>query len=326
MSMVAVARMLDWLAVVSTTHDGAVPSWVNPAHRGYPYPEAAGLLLTSLAQARPQARELSQPARWLAARVDADGLVGRDDHRYAFDTAMALTGLLCAQRAGIELDRAVLARMADALLDAVVSRTAMRPTDPTNRRWSARWSCHQLKLCWVLMASSELVGEARTRPAITVLEQLLVLEHEGRFQLAPDDARSYVHASCYALEGVLALRRLGREQQRATAILRRGCEWLASIQAEDGSLPSWCGPAIDEPIQRPSDVIAQAVRLWAAVDRSGHAREIERGCAALLRRQSESGGVAYLEDGRDINTWCTAFAAQALRWAEAGQPADEWLV
>lgn len=45
--------MLDWLAGPEVVRDdGAVVSWHNPAHPGYPYPEAAGLVLSVLALQR----------------------------------------------------------------------------------------------------------------------------------------------------------------------------------------------------------------------------------------------------------------------------------
>jgi hypothetical protein len=317
--------LLDWLSRLALDHDGAVPSWRNPGHPGYAYPEAAGLLLTALAQARPDDPALAVTARWLEAQVDERGLVGRAGLGHAFDTAIALTGLLSARRAGVAVRQDRLRRMLSALLAAIAGREAVdAPEVP--QRWSTRWSCHQLKLVWALVACEQELGEPSLRPAIdhaiASLAELLVLEHAGRFAIAGDDPRSYVHASCYALEGVLALARRGVQAPEQWARLRRGGDWLASLQAEDGSFPAWVGDG-EELERRPSDVIAQALRLWSALDRSAYAEPIERARAALARRWLD-GGVRYVDDGADINSWCTAFTAQALRWA-AGEGEGEWI-
>ncbi|NVB40691.1 hypothetical protein G6O69_22825 [Pseudenhygromyxa sp. WMMC2535] len=307
-------RALDWLSALALRHGGALPSWQNPAHPGYAYPEAAGLALTALAQPRPRDPAVEPMARWLLTQVDARGLVGRGGVAYVFDTAMALTGLLCARRAGVALDPAALAPMLEAILAAIADRRACDdPQAPP--RWSTRWSCHQLKLAWSLIAWDEDIGDARVAPALAALSELAALEHDGRFALRPDDARSYVHASCYALEGSLALVRRGIDVATNRARLRRGADWLTSIQAEDGSLPCWIGEG-SEVERRPSDVIAQALRIWAVVDPGRHAEPIARARAALARRQHPSGGLRYLEASDDVNSWCSAFASQALRWAE----------
>ncbi|EDM81444.1 hypothetical protein PPSIR1_39675 [Plesiocystis pacifica SIR-1] len=350
-----VAAMLDWLEQLALDHGGAIPSWVNAAHPGYAYPEAAGLWLSVVAQARPGSPALERTARWLSARIHVDaegrGYVGRAGRLYTFDSAMALSGLLAARAAGVAVDEASLRGLARGLVHAVATRWPGSGVEPGSRRWSDRWACHQLKLAWALgrvrlELGPELAAEAGA--ALAKLEPLLQLERGGRFGLADDDGRSYVHASCYALEGALALRRFRGASDPLDAQLRRGAAWLASIQEPDGALPCWVlseGRSPEDSAleagRRPSDVIAQAVRLWAAVDPRAHAPAIAAGVEALARRQHPLGALSYLEPGvgtgpdasPDLNSWCTAFAVQALRTVLAAQLraepgiglADPWL-
>lgn len=318
--------MLDWLEEVALRHNGAIPSWENPAHPGYSYPEAAGLWLSAVAWGRPTSPAIDLTAAWLQRQVDARGFVGRHGRAYTFDTAMTLSGLLAARAAGSVVSEELLVRMLSAVTQAVETQWATEGAHADALRWSDRWACHQLKLAWALRRGLEDgVGPVTLRSAAELalerLEALRNLEQDGRFSLTVDDDRSYVHASCYALEGLWALHERpglpGAAQRQLAAQLRRGADWLESVQEADGSLPCWLGPSrtstvSEERVRRPSDVIAQAVRLWAFVDVVRYAGAIERGLGALARRQQDCGALTYLEEGRDLNSWCTAFAAQAL--------------
>lgn len=330
--------MFDWLEEVALRHDGAIPSWENPGHPGYPYPEAAGLWLSAVADARPSSRAIAPTVAWLQRQVDERGLVGRHGRAYIFDSAMVLSGLLAARAAGSAVHEGLIERMLAAVVAAVEVRWATEGALAGSRRWSDRWACHQLKLAWALRrgieegACSIPVRDAARR-ALGDLEALRGLERGGRFALAEDDDRSYVHASCYALEGVLALRGqpglAAASRDDLTAQLHRGARWLEASQEADGALPCWLGPGLflsvpDEGIRRPSDVIAQAVRLWAFVDAGRYAGAIERGIDALVRRQQPGGSLVYLEESHDLNSWCTVFAAQALRTTLAAQPGSSF--
>ncbi len=318
----ALEPMLAWLRGAAVTDTGDVRSWVNPAHPGYPYPEAAGLLLTLLASVedRPSPARESIAAR-LADALSPAGAVGRDGVDYAFDSAMALHGLLAHARAGGRPHAAACDRLYDFIADCVERRAATGPGAPASSRWSTSWGCHLLKLVIALRAHGGR-GRARGPEALVgaLRSTLTPLERDGRFAIHSGDERSYVHATCYALEGLLALTRGASSSEPDAALrapLRAGVDWLASIQAPDGSLPAWhngqevWGPA-------PTDIVAQSVRLWAAVDRERYAAPIARGLARLAALQTPAGGLRYLPDSQDINTWCTIFAVQATLWSRPG--------
>jgi hypothetical protein len=315
--------MLDWLETLALEHAGAIPSWLNPRHPGYPYPEAAGLWLTALSQARPNSPAIAPTVRWLESQVEHDAsdersYVGRDGRLYAFDSAMTLSGLLAARNSGARVSPVALESLTRGLVHAVEHQWAGSELPDPARHWSDRWGCHQLKLAWALSRAADELGSelsAACRNALVRLEPLRRLERDGRFFIAADDGRSYVHASCYALEGLMASPEVGAQ-------LRAGARWLASIQEDDGSLPCWLpedgATTLDAGLdagRRPSDVIAQAIRIWTAVDARAFAKAIDAALSALFRRQGPTGALSYLEpdDSPDLNSWCTIFAAQALR-------------
>lgn len=310
-------RMLAWLRGQAVTPSGDVLSWVNPAHPGYPYPEAAGLLLTLLAEVDDGPCPLRDT---IAARLERGlspaGGVGRDGLDYAFDSAMALHGLLAHARASGAPRAGAVDRLYDFVADCIERRAAVGRGAAPALRWSTSWGCHQLKLTHALHAH----GGAGRRPLAplvdALLETLTPLGPDGRFVIYAGDARSYVHATCYALEGLLLLQRVAPPPRRdeLAALLRAGARWLADVQRPDGALHAWhngqvgWGPA-------PADIVAQSVRLWAALDREAFAAPIARGLTRLAALQAPEGGLRYLPGSSDINTWCTIFAAQAVLWS-----------
>jgi hypothetical protein len=309
------ARMLAWLRGPAVRPDGAVLSWVNPAHPGYPYPEIAGLWLTVMAlEAEVGDAEIARVLAWVLTEIDGEGRVGRAQIRYSFDSAIVVVGLCQALRRGLAVDRDLLERIATALLEDLRAGEVAWPRQPA--RWSTRASAHLGKLRWAFAELEAVLGPAERRSTARV-EALLgasevgLWEPDGRVRIRADDPRSYVHASCYALEGLLRAGERGREP------LAAGARWLASIQAEDGSLPNWVA-APGEAIARPTDIIAQAARIWAQVDRERYAEPLARALAQLQARQTAGGGLSYLAaeiEPVDVNTWATLFAVQAVRWA-----------
>jgi hypothetical protein len=184
-------------------------------------------------------------------------------------------------------------------------------------RWSTRLSAHLVKARWAFAELDALLGQDEARRPWPVIDRVLgrllddVCLSDGRIRIRADDDRSYLHASCYALEGMLA------DRERHAVRLAAGARWLASLQRRDGSLPNWvAGPA--ERVDWPTDVVAQALRIWAALDRDGFAEPMARARAALHARQTPGGGLRYLPRSSapaDVNTCATLFALQAARWA-----------
>jgi len=311
------ATLVRWLrseAVVDTA--GRVWSWNNPAHPGYAYPEAGGLWLSSMAR-EPDADEgqLDRVAAWLRACEHA-GAIGRDGREYLFDHGMVIAGRLAwAERRGLEVtgERSAIATM----LEQLRNNRASWPAEP-RERWSERFGAHLLKLALPLSRWVEHTGEPQAARALAGLLELLPPGCDGRVPSEDEAGPTYLHACCYAAEG---LWRLGEAplprslRARARARAEAIAAWLASVQRPDGGLPPWhddthgWGPA-------PADVAAQAVRLWSGLDRRAHGDAIERALGFLARLVDPCGGVRYHEDSRDLNTWATLFTVQALDFAE----------
>jgi hypothetical protein len=217
---------------------------------------------------------------------------------YAFDTALALPLLRDA------------APVADRIAERLRER---RACDPVARPgwWSESYGPHLIK-------SAALLSRAGHEEFARDLASDLVARcFDGeRFRIHEASERTYTHAACYAIEGLMML---GEAPQRAI-------EWLARAQAADGSFAAWFA---EQGALRPADAAAQAVRIWAAYDARRYAPQIERGLRYLASLQDrETGGIAYTSGSRDLNTWAAAFTLQALAWVERppdGAEIQAWL-
>lgn len=311
----ALVRWLGTAAVVSD--DGRVWSWHNPAHPGYAYPEAGGLWLGLLAR-EPEVDEarLDRVARWLRACERTEG-IGRGGRRYLFDHGMVVAGRLAwAARRGDAWgdERPSIA----AMLERLQARQGMVPAT-TARRWSEGFGPHLLKLALPLASWVERTGDPEAAAALPELLAALrpALEH-GRVPSGPGTAPTYLHAHCYAAEGLWRLSEAplaAAARAEARALAEQAVAWLARVQRADGGLPPWhdgtrgWGPA-------PADVAAQAVRLWCGLDGPRYRGAIDRALAFLARLTDADGGLRYHEASDDRNTWATLFAVQALDFAD----------
>jgi hypothetical protein len=317
------ARARAWLRSAAVVDDlGAVRSWHNPRHPGFDYPEAAGLWLSAFAgPGTPTDHVADRVAARLAARVST-GEVGRDGVSYTFDLGVALAGLVDHRRAGGR-DRGRACEPGEhELFAALTERRVVVAERPA--RWSTRYGPHMLKLAAVL---ARLPGAAARTATARLFDDLADMRDGGRFVTSPDGS-TYVHAHCYAAEGLLCIARgepdsvRGRE---ATDRLAHAADWLADAQRPDGALPSHSGGARTPGPER-TDATAQAIRIWAMVDAPRHATSIARARRFLAGCTAPEGALRYEPGSDDLNTWATIFGVQAGRLARAaagGIPAAE---
>lgn len=281
------AAMLRHLVEIVGT-DGAVPSWVNPRHPGFAYPEAAAIVLRLLAQEPdPPRATIDRLVRYVRSEP-----AGKDGRVYTFDRGVVMAGLL---RAGVDVGDEP-----ERIASAIERGIAVEPAAPL--RWSTIVGPHFLKLA--------IFARGRLRDALVPL--LPTLAEGGRIPTPPLPT-TYVHAHCYATEGLLALGEM-HDAHRAAA-------WLAEIQTRDGGVPREHDGRCSAGPQH-ADATAQAVRLWCCIDRSHFAHAIDRALGFLDRLVDPTGGVRYSDASDDVNTWATAFAIQALDFAHGDASPD----
>ena len=200
-------------------------------------------------------------------------------------------------------------------------------------RWSMTTGCHHLKDVIALLKLYEQLGDERyILSAKRLLEWGRKLQSkDGRFLIFPGNEETYVHAHCYAVEGLLyAAKYLGDNTLMKRAV--SGARWLSKIQNNDGSIWNWYNSKEDK--IKVSDATTQALRIWLILEREGPVNfytNIEKSLRFLSRMQCSIederafGGVYYGERGRKkikhVNTGVTIFAIHAsLFRKEEGNP------
>jgi hypothetical protein len=322
------SQMLRWLAgsaVVSP--NGAVASWFNPRHPGYPYPEIAGYLLRILSEERDLTLGLrDRIAVRLGTDVSPAGGVGRGGADFVFDSAMCLSGLMAHEEAGGAVPGG---RLIDRLFDFIAENLAARraflgqPHAPADH-WSVSYGCHLLKAVIALCEYNDRRPMSTTKSLVDrLVADLLPLYDNGRFRANDLSPLTYLHAHCYAVEGLLVLqgrRRFGD----FTDEIEGAARWLAEIQQPEGGVRAYHdGTQALGTIH--TDASAQAIRIWSLVDPSGFRRQIDLGLEFLGAMSTPSGGLRYEPDSDDLNTWATIFGLQAVRFANEGG-SWEWIV
>jgi hypothetical protein len=279
---------------------GGVWSWANPWGRGFPYLEAAGLLLSlhceSLARDEDSPRvrhDCERIVSWIVPRLRG-GVVAHRGGDYAFDTAIVIAGLDRWSRVSDTRSLAVRAAIAGGrtFLRSCLSDSVGQRGREDDGHWSRSFGPHLLKL-----------GLAVEDPALQSLaDQFVDTCWDGEhFRVHANSSSWYAHAHAYALEGLLALHAQGYAIDMS--VVDAGLDTLRRAVRETGTS---------------TDVAAQLVRIgllrgWASEDDGLHGAW-ER----IASRTQESGGVLYRDDSEDVNTWATIFMVQARRWSRIG--------
>ena len=311
-----------WLSSVAVVRrDGAVMSWVNAEHPGYPYPEIAGYLLSYLSlDGRMTAPLRNRVALHLLSDLTASGAVGRRGIEYVFDSAMVLGGLLAHEaNGGLIPDPRMVDRLRQYVVERLTNRIGLDGTlENAATHWSQSYGCHLLKCVISLTAFDVARGSDTSDLVAQLLDDLLPLYEGagdvGRFHVNAGSDVTYAHAHCYALEGLLVLEGRGRADLRRW--IDGGAAWLAEVQQAHGGVPAE-HDSNGARMGAHADCTAQAIRIWACADYARFRANIERGLE-FLDELSDSGGIRYETGSNDINTWATIFGAQALDFAAQG--------
>ncbi len=280
--------------------DRRVLSWLDPDRTGYAYDECTALygrLYTWLGRAQ----DAIAMSNVLERQLSEQGWLGRNDIGYAFDTAL---GIDAVREPSLPLNQVI-----HWLTSGVACSRVTRPG-----WWSQSYGAHLLKCL------PPLARHGRRTYAIAIADDIIEKCYDGgRFRIHADSQATYIHSHCYAMEGMLGL-------QAHPDVLLSAADWLSAQMLPSGALPAWVGAQNE---RYPSDVVAQAVRLFSAVDPSRYSTEIEKGLQRLAELQDPStGGIRYTLSSRHVNTWASAFALQAVYWAARPPVKSElqWLV
>jgi hypothetical protein len=334
--------MVDWtLRGAGRGPRGEVAGWVQDGRPAFWYPESGGYALSHFSFLHALARRTGPTeylehahavARWLEG-CHVRGGYGRDGRLYPFDAGIVLKGFLhylAVHPDAAPRYRPFLRTVRDFILNCLRESLPCVPVpgraEGREARWSQRIGPHLIKtaaclrLYGVREGDSEAVAAARAAVA-----EVLRTWTEG-WLWAPGDAALYVHAQCYALEGLLMLGPAA--PAAAPDWVRSALAVLARAQDAGGGVPSH---VFSEPYRvrsafpSRSDATAQCLRLWL-LDGDPRWRTPVRRARAFLRRSARPSGAMLYESGLpDENLWATFFAVQAFRWADA-RPDPAWLL
>ncbi len=331
---------------------GAFRAWRDGTW-GWAYSEVTGYgvtLLCGLAQGgMPGALEAAVASgRWLLeqARLGPAFRCRFDDgawlgHLCAFDNGVIVTGLCHLFRLTGErtwLDAAVdtadwLAGRMDAD-DALVPKHDLATGGPAPQtRWSSRSGPYQAKVALGLMQVATLAG----RPDLAAAGERLCRraarfqQPDGRFVTDAVLGDTYLHAHCYAIEGLLGAAALGAPAGTATPS-EAAMRWLTRVRMPGGGVSRRFDGRAPEPVEH-SDSTAQVLRLLLLT--GAHPDWIAPLAERLLtfqcndRDPTRYGGFRYALGGDaasfdNVTAHGTLFAVQALDLCLKGPTGFDW--
>jgi len=259
-----------------------------------------------------------------------------DTFVYSFDTGMCVTALVDLFQATGDhkfLDSAIVA--AEWLIDVMQNGDGGFEAcyDLQNRsfvegKWSRNPGSYHAKISIGLLKLYNITQTTKLLRSVNSLCNwvLKFQEPDGRFKTNEGFGDIYMHAHCYATEGLLyASKELGDKKLEETAL--RGAKWLIKAQNANGGISRWYFQTNEFSVDENTEALAQAIRLWLMthlLDGSFFPESVEKGLSRLLSLQCldtednrAQGGFHYaILDGKlvpHINCWATLFSIQALQ-------------
>jgi rhamnogalacturonyl hydrolase YesR len=288
-----------------------------------------------------------------------------DTNVYAFDTGICLSALVDLFRFTRKqryLNSAISA--ADWLVNAMQNEDGSFKAcyDPKSLsfgtgRWSKMPGSYHAKLSIGLLKLHKITGDERLKESMKNLCNwvLKLQDEDGKFKTNGNSEDVYVHAHCYAAEGLLyAGKELFDRRLRGAGI--KAVNWLLSAQKPNGAIARWYERAYFNGGLSPdenTEALAQTIRLLLICNNDEHGTtnhrnplsdKLEKALNRLLTMQhlgtgdkEATGGFYYaILDGElvpHINCCATLFSIQALKmcldWKSGKFSPDyflEWLV
>jgi len=321
-------RLAHWLFYgPARLPSGAYLSWFSDDLSGFIYAEAATHVVRAASWWHRETgredplRRMIATLRFLESSVEEDGLLWHMGTGYLFDTLLLRRAFAEAESAGVEGSFSrLIPRMDQKSLDMVKNRKAT--ASAREKRWSTLFGPHLLKVLadmWGVRLNCRPEHAESIQSAVRSL--LLQQEPDGSFP-SPENGPVYLHAHCYALEGLALLREYG--MKGADRMFHRGLRFLASLQRENGSFPRWDDDSHRE--EEACDVAAQAGRLFLVDGKDRWERNIRGVSNALARYNGNSGGLIYMPGLRHENVCCTVFALQFFHGLKSGKLTAEEII
>ncbi|MBN2067707.1 MAG: hypothetical protein JW744_04525 [Candidatus Diapherotrites archaeon] len=342
---------------------GAFNSWLDLDSETYPfaYSEITGYALTTLVFLNGEGKgshieSASSAAKWLEEEaVTKEGAVKarqyhdanqadkrfsfKEGNIFSFDCGMVMKGFLSFyNQTGKKSYLAAAKRIASFLDEKMGRKGEMHAVYNLNSRkfldssskWSWQPGAYHAKNAIAYIQLSEATGDkSLLETAKNLCESALKMqEPSGRFVTSAKDKSTHLHPHCYAAEGLLyAGTKLG--EKRFVEAAKKAAEWAISNQAKNGGINPFFDGSWNS--NQRSDVIAQVLRLYSALNSTGNIEKKYSANAKLLEERlvsfqnlqegQQQGGFFYGKelDGNprnSLNSWCTMFALQALSWFE----------
>lgn len=257
---------------------------------------------------------------------------------YSFDTGMcitALTDLFRATKKYRYLDSATTA--AEWLVKVMQNESGSSKAcyDFQNRsfgdgKWSRAPGSYHAKISIGLLKLYNLTQDARLTTSVNSLCNwvLKLQEQNGKINTNENSGDTYLHAHCYAIEGLLYAFKESNYAKLEKAAFE-GAKWLINAQNSKGGMSRWYYDDYGFSYDENTEALAQAIRIWLILDTLSHQGnifygKIEKALERLLSLQylatedsRAKGGFYYaIIDHKlvpHINCCATLFSIQAFQ-------------
>lgn len=330
-------KVLSWLSDSNIRDEnGAVYSWLNPQKAGYIYPEIIGYYTKLFSylysiEKEDKFKELAvSSADYISSILSKNGSVSREDIEYVFDTGICLSGMLSLSKVGLlkENHKKSIEAMAQFIKNSLSKKIpSFKDGKPfiDNSRWSLSYGSLLIKTAISLVEYGKYSNDPEYLSfAENLVNELIDKTFKGNhFSINEFQDWVYSHPHCYATEGLCFLSVNG--YSKYSSIIEKSAQWLSSVQNKDGSIDSW--HYRDDVIkEKQGDATAQAVRIWLFKDKAKYKKNINKAMTFLKTLQSQEGGLYYNNNSKDVNSWVSMFALQALYWDINNQVDFGWIV
>lgn len=316
--------------------DGAVYSWINAQHEGYIYPEIVGYSIKLFSylysiEKNSKFKELAvSSADYISSILSKNGSVSRSGIEYVFDTGICLSGMLSLDKNNLlkENHKKSVDAMAQFIRSSLSKKIpSFRDRKPfiDNSNWSLSYGALFIKTAISLIEYGEYSHNLEyLNFAENLVKEIIGKTFRGdHFSINEFHNWTYTHPHCYATEGLCFLYLKGHKQY--SKIIEKSAQWLSSIQNNDGSVNNW--HYRDNVIkEKQGDATAQAARIWLFQDKTKYKENINKAILFLKTLQSSEGGLYYNNNSKDINSWVSMFALQALYWNINNRLDFEWII